>query len=117
MHLEHPIQEEHVRLFMNKPVGVILRDGTRRFGIVTGCGNGSLELNGTAAGEVSSKRTRKKVRVRTKKIKKKSPSTKGVLPPPLPPYSPVPFGPPVQPIGPAVSIDLATIALLFLLLP
>jgi len=109
MHLEYPVREEHARLFLNRPVGVVLMDGTRHYGVLTGCEKGKLFLNGAAA------ETAKPKRKGAGKRKRASSSAA--------PFAPaIPYGPynpytPVVPPGPRVALDLATIALLFALLP
>ncbi|HZG84537.1 hypothetical protein [Paenibacillus sp.] len=113
MYCEYPVREEHVHHFKNRYVGVVLMDGTRHYGVVTGCENGRLILNGQAEASAG-KRKRKKAGVRAKSGNKTA--TKALLPPPPPPFVP-PFGPFVPPVGPRLVLDLATIALLFALLP
>ena len=126
MHVEYPIREEHARLFLNRPVGVVLMDGTRHYGILTGCEKGCLHLNGApAAAKRKAKRRKlaKKATVQAKVGKRKSrrASSNAALPPS--PFTPaIPYGPynpyrPVVPPGPGLALDLATIALLFALLP
>jgi small nuclear ribonucleoprotein (snRNP)-like protein len=108
MHLEYPVREEHARLFLNRPVGVVLTDGTRHYGVLTGCEKGKLVLNGFAE-------TAKPKRKRTGKRKRASSSAAPFAPAiPYDPYNPYT---PVVPPGPRVALDLATIALLFALLP
>jgi len=113
MYCEYPVREEHVHHFKNRYVGVVLMDGTRHYGVITGCENGCLILNGHAESSAGKQKS-KKAGVRAAKSAKKM-GTKALLPPPpfVPPYVP-PF---VPPVGPRLVLDLATIALLFALLP
>ncbi len=118
MHVEYPVREEHARLFLNRPVGVVLTDGTRHFGVATGCAEGKLILNGEAEARAKRKGAKKSaVRSGAGKGERKNASSKAA------PFAPaIPYGPynpytPVVPPGPRVALDLTTIALLFALLP
>ncbi|WP_027094692.1 hypothetical protein [Cohnella thermotolerans] len=41
-----PIDEEHLLPFKGLPVCVVMNDGTRHFGLLTGCSKGKVVLNG-----------------------------------------------------------------------
>lgn len=121
MHLEYPIQKKHLAPFMNQYVCVVLHDGTRYVGLLTGCGKGRLHLNGNRKtgleqSEVESKSDKKrranvhKGRIpAAKRGKGSGAGAKGFIPP-------YPFGPPIPP-GQFLALELASIALLFVLLP
>lgn len=118
MHCEYPIREEHVVPFLRRHVGVVLLDGTRHYGVVESCAKGCLVLKPFAAdsaeeAEVESTRTPSRRR-RSKRTK-----TKAALPPaaPVPFGPPVPYGPPPFAYGAPLTLELATIAVLFALLP
>ncbi|HZG76224.1 MAG TPA: hypothetical protein VEZ72_10240 [Paenibacillus sp.] len=114
MHVEYPIREEHARLFLNRPVGVVLMDGTRHYGVLTGCEKGKLVLNG---GDETAKPKRKGAGKRKGTAVRKRASSSAAPFAPAIPYGPYnPYTPIVPPV-PRVALDLATIALLFALLP
>jgi len=115
MYVEYPVREEHVKAFMNMPVGVVLTDGTRHYGVLTGCEKGCLILNGSAA--VKRKKGAKKAGVSAKAGKRKRVASNVVVPSPFIPALPYPPYGPILPPGPRLALDLATIALLFALLP
>jgi hypothetical protein len=124
MHCEYPVQEFQAKVYVNRPVGVVLLDGTRHYGVVESCEKGCLvlkpfafETEETVEAESAGKRgASKRGSVRTKARRKKRTSTKAVLPPPVPYGPPVPFGPPVPAFGPPVTLELASIGLLFALM-
>lgn len=104
MHLPYPIKKEYVNQFKHRYVGVVLHDGRLFHGIVTGCRNDRLILNGHL----------KKLTNSAKKSKNKA--RKAALP----------YGGPNQPpqdhsrihlFGPYAALNLADIALLFPRLP
>ena len=112
MHLVHPINEEHCKLFVGRAVCVVKNDGSRQIGILSGLEKGRLVLNDWpgAAGsddEDAGKTSIKKNKAKSKNKREKAEVSASQLPPS--PYRPVPF----RPYGERVAVDLSSVALLF----
>lgn len=122
----YPLTEEHLDRFRGQLVCVVMQDGTRHVGVLSRCRGGRLVLNGDAGGdgdgaaqvEASGKRRSR----RRSESRKRGGKTAGEAAyaagfgsggwagPPYGPYGPYGF------FGPRLLLDLALIALVFLIL-
>lgn len=104
MILTHPIQAEHCKLLIGQPVCIVLHDGTEHIGWLSRVENGKLVLNETPSLAVAASKAGK--RTGAKKDRGKA-SVSAFWYPPFPPY---PY------LGARLAVDLAAVALLFLLI-
>ncbi|WP_409342409.1 hypothetical protein [Paenibacillus sp. MBLB4367] len=116
MHLVHPIQEEHCRPFVGRPICAVLNDGKRYIGILSGIEKGRLILNdhlrteSTGEAEPSSDRTTGKFSRKKGKSKSKGEKVE-ISAIPSAPYAPARH----PAYGERSTVDLSQVALLFLL--
>ena len=109
MYCQYPVRKEDVLPLLNRPVEVITLNGSSHFGILTGCEDGQLVLNG------SSKSAKTKAGVKTKRRRSRS-QTKGASAAPPPSEPRVPYGSPLLQ-QPRQTLDLSKILFLSVLLP
>ncbi|WP_424769387.1 hypothetical protein [Paenibacillus sp. sgz302251] len=122
----YPLHEDVVQQFCGMPVCVVMNDGSRHIGILSSCRGGKLLLNADRDGgpEAMLKKAQPAVSKKKKggKYKKENnpkvaKTEKTQLQTQSYPYDPYYYNPqPYYPWGGAVALDLAAIALLFLLL-
>jgi len=124
-----PLTEEHLDRFRGQLVCVVMQDGTRHVGILSRCRNGRLVLNDDAGGDgpdlhadAGGKRRSRRQSVSRKRSGKPAGAAQpdvayaagfgsgGWAGPPYGPYGPYGF------FGPRLLLDLALIALVFLIL-
>jgi hypothetical protein len=106
MYREYPVKKEQIRPFLHRPVGVVMLNGSRHVGVVTGCRNGKLVLNGLSGAE----RARPAAALAQRRRKRRH-SAASVSISPIPPYA-------VRIASrPKSELELAGIAFLFELLP
>jgi hypothetical protein len=119
MHVQHPVTENQIPVFLNKHVCAVLHDGSHHYGTVTGCEHGKLILNGhllkqQAKAEPLKKKVKKKgVRTSVKQDNTVKMATFDPSPVPNNPELPAPYIPPAE----YKAIELEKIALLFALFP
>jgi hypothetical protein len=106
-----PISEENCREHYGKPVLVILKDGSELVGVLSRYNQDKIVLNSEAPLETTVQRS-KKLSIKKKGSKKAKLSA---YPPPVDSYSPNAY-PNYYPYGGELVLDLALIALLFLLI-
>jgi len=116
MELVYPINEDVCSGLVGLPVCAVLHDGTRHYGILSRVENGRLILNDDAESERSDVATAKRSKVRNvKRSAKRSKSSKANTQS-FPETGEYPFFLESRPFfGERVALDLAAIALLFLL--
>lgn len=101
MILTHPIQAEYCKPLIGQPVCIVLHDGTEHIGLVSRLEGGKIILNDTPGIDISTSKRAKKKPVKKARKNAAAVSAWG--------YPAFPF------FGPRLALDLASIALLFLL--
>ena len=123
----YPLNEDRIRPLCGNVVCIVMKDGTEHVGVLSGCRGGRLYLNGDASGTAGGPKIRgdraqgrKSNSKKTAKGKASSSLQKDAASDAFtqawgyggPGYYPGPY----YPFGAALAIDLALIALLFLVL-
>ncbi|WP_274366215.1 hypothetical protein [Paenibacillus thermotolerans] len=115
MYVQQPITNDRIQPLIGQPVCAVLNDGTRRYGILTGCTSKKLILNGQRSAAQEKAQSSKK-KGATSKIRKtgKGAGAAAAANPPAPVVPQVPFmhEPALFPERPA-EVDLKSIALIF----
>jgi hypothetical protein len=111
----HPVEEKAVSRYIGMPVCAVLQDGTRHYGILSRIEKGKLILNESPEeAESANLKRRSRGKAKTTSVRKGAKAKISAFPAVEGFPGPYPYGYP-NPFGGRIVLDLAAIALLFLL--
>ncbi|EXX84811.1 hypothetical protein BG53_10370 [Paenibacillus darwinianus] len=115
----YPLHEDRIGPLCGNVVCIVMKDGTEHVGVLTGCRGGRLYLNGDPKGMAGSPKIRgSRAQSRTSKPNKTAQGkhTASTAFTRAAGYGPGYYPGPYYPFGAALAVDLALIALLFLVI-